>query len=44
MEKRAERRLYLRKCDKCGIEMISVYQQESDYKVYCDECYNKKIY
>lgn len=44
IKKRAERKLYLRKCDCCGIEMISVYPQESDYKVYCEECYNKEIY
>lgn len=44
IKQRPFRELYLRKCDKCGVEMISVYPQESEYKVYCEECYNKEIY
>ncbi len=38
------RNLYLRKCDNCGKEVISVYPQNSDFKVYCEECYNKNSY
>ncbi len=41
---RAKRELYLRNCDKCGIEMVSVYEQEAEFKVYCEQCYNKEIY
>jgi len=36
---RNERKLYKRKCDKCGKEMVSTYSAESPYKVYCQECY-----
>jgi hypothetical protein len=33
-----------RTCDKCWIEMLSVYPSESEFKVYCEACYNKEIY
>ena len=36
--------LSLRNCDKCGNEMISVYDKNTNYKVYCESCYNKEIY
>ena len=36
---RNERKLYKRKCDKCGKDMVSTYAAESSYKVYCQECY-----
>lgn len=39
-----KRDLILRNCDKCGVEMISIYPQNSKYKVYCELCYNKEIY
>jgi len=43
-EERPERNLYLRTCDKCWIEMLSVYSKESKFKVYCESCYNKEMY
>ncbi len=42
--------LHLRNCDKCGIEMLSVYpsvgraSDEVKFKVYCENCYNKEMY
>jgi hypothetical protein len=36
--------LSLRTCDKCWIEMLSVYKKDSEFKVYCEACYNKEIY
>lgn len=35
---------HLRTCDKCWIEMLSVYPSDSEFKVYCETCYNKEIY
>ena len=40
----APRPLYLRNCDNCGKQVISVYPADSEFKVYCEECYNKEIY
>jgi len=36
--------LHLRTCDKCGVETLSVYPQNSEFKVYCEACYNKEVY
>ena len=54
LARRPARNLYLRKCDKCGKEMVSVYKSEeitemkrSEEKkqlVYCEQCYRKEIY
>ncbi len=44
MRKRAPRQLYLRTCDNCGKQVISVYPQNNEFKVYCENCYNKQIY
>ena len=43
-DRRPQRNLYLRNCDNCWIEMLSVYKQESEFKVFCEACYNKEIY
>jgi len=43
MNKRAKRKLFLRNCDKCWIEMISVYNKDSEYKVYCEKCYDNEV-
>mgnify|MGYP002346639652 CR=1 FL=1 len=43
-KKRAPKQLYLRTCDNCGKQVISVYPQNSEFKVYCEECYNKETY
>ena len=32
-----------RKCDKCNKEILSVYPEDSDYKIYCQECYWKTM-
>jgi len=44
MKLRAPRQLYLRTCDNCDKQVISVYPADSEFKVYCEECYNKEIY
>ncbi len=31
--------LYKRKCDKCGNETISIYDQDTKFPVYCSECW-----
>lgn len=36
--------LFLRHCDKCWIEMLSVYTEKYTGNVYCEACYNKEIY
>lgn len=36
---RNERTLYKRKCDKCSKMMISPYRPESEFVVYCQECF-----
>ncbi len=37
---RNERTLYKRKCDMCNEDKILVYPQESNFKVYCRDCFN----
>ena len=44
LSKRASRNLYLRNCDNCGKQVISVYPADSEFKVYCENCYNKQTY
>ncbi|MFA6533759.1 MAG: hypothetical protein WCT37_01155 [Patescibacteria group bacterium] len=44
MQKRNPRRLYDRKCDKCGAEIKTTYPPERPEKIYCEECYRKEIY
>ncbi len=44
MKIRQGRQLHLRHCDKCNIEMLSVYPEDYKWKVYCETCYNKEIY
>ena len=41
---RPPRALYLRTCDNCSSEMLSVYPKQSEYKVFCEACYNKEVY
>jgi len=40
---RNPRKLFERKCDKCGIEMMTTYSPERKEIVYCEGCYNKEI-
>ncbi len=44
LQKRPWREMFLRNCDKCGIEIISVYPEEYKWIVYCESCYSKEIY
>jgi len=39
-----KKQLNLRHCDKCGIEMLSVYKEQESFQVFCEQCYNKEIY
>ena len=36
---RNERVLHKRKCDKCSKDTISTYAADSEYQVYCQECF-----
>ncbi len=40
----AKRVLYLRKCDHCGEAVLSIYPQDYQRKVYCENCFNREIY
>lgn len=44
LKRRIPRDLHLRICDKCNIETLSVYTSNSEFKVYCESCYNREIY
>ena len=44
IQKTPNKQLYLRHCDKCWKEMLSVYDEKYPGKVYCEACYNKEIY
>ncbi|MEI8091610.1 MAG: hypothetical protein WCG98_05275 [bacterium] len=41
---RPPRTLYVRTCDHCSRGTLSVYPQNTTFKVYCESCYNKEIY
>ena len=43
MALRNPRKLFERKCDKCGKDMITSYSPEREEIVYCEECYNKEV-
>ncbi|EKD44677.1 MAG: hypothetical protein ACD_71C00047G0001 [uncultured bacterium (gcode 4)] len=43
MALRNPRKLFERKCDKCGVEMMTTYSNERKEIVYCEGCYNKEI-
>ncbi len=44
LKKRPWRTLFLRSCDKCNEEMLSVYPHESTDTVLCELCYKKEIF
>ncbi len=44
MKLRNPRRLFKRKCYKCGKEIQTTYNPERPEMVYCEECYEKEIY
>ena len=41
---RNPRKLWDRKCQKCGKEIQTTYSPERQEKVYCEECYLKEVY
>ena len=43
MKLRNPRKLWERKCDKCGKEMVSTYSPEREDTVYCEECYEREF-
>ncbi len=43
MALRNPRKLFERKCDKCGKDMITTYAPERPETVYCEECYNREV-
>ena len=44
MNMRNSKKLYDRKCDKCGTDIKTTYSPERPEIVYCESCYNKEIY
>lgn len=44
MAKRTPRKLFDRKCDKCGIDIKTTYDSNRTEKIYCEECYHKEVY
>jgi hypothetical protein len=40
---RNERKLYKRNCDKCKMELMSTYPENSPYTIYCEKCYFDEI-
>ena len=44
MKLRPWRTLYLRTCDCCRQEMLSVYDTDHQGRVYCESCYQKEVY
>jgi len=38
------RKLFKSKCDKCNNDILTIYNDNRDETVYCEECYNKKFY
>jgi len=44
LAKRPERRLWARKCAKCGVGIETSYSPEKPEIVYCEQCYLKEVY
>ena len=44
MKLRNPRKLFDKKCDKCGVDMKTTYSPNREETVYCEECYEKEIY
>ncbi len=44
MNLRNPRKIYERKCDKCGIDINTTYSPDRKELVYCKECYEKEVY
>lgn len=44
MNLRNSKKLYDRKCDKCGVDIKTTYPLDKEEIVYCESCYNKENY
>ena len=44
MKLRNPRKLFDRKCDKCGVDIKTTYSPDRKEIVYCEKCYEKEIY
>ncbi|MBU0457993.1 hypothetical protein KKF03_00925 [Patescibacteria group bacterium] len=44
MAQRNPRKLWKRKCEKCGVEIETTYAPDRPEKVYCEDCYLKEVY
>ncbi len=44
LKQRPARELHLRNCDKCNKEIISVYDKNHKWQIYCEACYQKEVY
>jgi hypothetical protein len=44
MAMRPVRDLFLRTCNKCWAETLSVYPSDSWFRIYCQKCYDKEVY
>jgi hypothetical protein len=44
MKSRPWKLLHIKNCDKCSIEILSVYPEDYEWKIYCEACYNHEIY
>ncbi len=43
MKMRNPRKLFERKCDKCGKDMITTYSPERSERVYCQSCFDREV-
>jgi hypothetical protein len=43
MALRNPRKLFERKCDKCGTDMVTTYAPDRSETVYCEKCYAKEV-
>jgi CxxC-x17-CxxC domain-containing protein len=44
MKLRNPRKLFDRKCSKCGKDIKTTYAPDRPENVYCEECYEKEVY
>jgi hypothetical protein len=44
LQQLAPRNLFLRECDHCHTEILSVYNTSYTGNIYCEKCYVKEIY
>jgi len=40
---RNKKELFERTCDKCGTSLVSTYEKDSKFIVYCEKCYFNEI-